>query len=158
MGFVFFTALAFLLLVTFVCVPKKLHATEIAFVWLTFMGVLITAFDTAVPLNSDYFKPTTSPLLYTAHLLYEFLILPVVVLLYLDSTHRLRSWIAKLATFVICFCVLRGLEGLAVFFHLFKYVQWNPWWSLLVWVIVLCFVNLLQTGMRAVMKREGTVL
>ncbi|MGZ4030702.1 MAG: hypothetical protein ACXVDJ_00840 [Tumebacillaceae bacterium] len=157
MGFVIFTSMAFLLLLTFVCLPKKLHPAEYAFVWLAFVPVFITAFDIATPLNSYHIKPTKSPMLFAAHRLSELIVIPLLLLIYLDVAHRMRTWTRRIGAFVVCFLLLNVVEFMSVHLHLFTYLDWSAWRSSVFWLVFLLYAILLQIGMRQLLKKEGIV-
>ena len=103
MVFTLFFSLAMLLLVAFVCLPKNQHRREYAFVWLGFVVVFITAVNAVTPDSSDYIKIPDQALPFVAHRIWELLVIPLVLLFYLNQEGIMQTWWRKLAGALVCF-------------------------------------------------------
>ncbi|MGB8957272.1 MAG: hypothetical protein WCC10_18010 [Tumebacillaceae bacterium] len=157
MAFTLFFSMAMFLFVAFVCLRKNMHRQEYVFVWLGVVVVFITAFDAATLESSNYFKMPKQALPFVAHRVWEILVIPLVLLLYLNYERVMKKWWRKLAVAAVCFIVLYGLELLAVACELIRYVKWKPWWSPIAWLMMIALAMFLQKSMRALLRREGKV-
>lgn len=158
MGVVSILAIMFLLLIAFAVVRHHLHPQEIVTVWFACAAVLSTAFDACTPKNSNYFKLSDEPHLVLIERFLEVVIIPVLLLLYLNLTVGIQSWTGKVAAAVGCYALLLGLEALGAASQTFSYVQWQRWWSLILWAAVMLMATAIQKGIRALLRREGVTL
>lgn len=158
MGVVSILAIMFLLLIAFAVVRHHLHPQEIVTVWFACAAVLATAFDACTPRNSNYFKLSDEPHLFLVERILEVVMIPVLLLLYLNLMLWIQSRTGKVAATVGCYALLLGFEALGAASQAFYYVQYQRWWSLILWAVVMLLATAIQKGIRGLLRREGVTI
>ncbi|MCX7571536.1 hypothetical protein OS242_16430 [Tumebacillus sp. DT12] len=158
MGVVSILAIMLLLLVAFAVVRHHLHPQEVVTVWFACAAVLATAFDACTPRNSNYFKLSDEPHLFLVERILEVVMIPVLLLLYLNLMLWIQSRTGKVAATVGCYALLLGLEALGAASQAFCYVQYQRWWSLILWAVVMLMATAIQKGIRGLLRREGVTI
>ncbi|ARU60731.1 hypothetical protein CBW65_06245 [Tumebacillus avium] len=151
----FLSSAGILLLVAFISLPKRLHPREIAAVWLGLVFVFVTLLGMAGPSNGKFLFMQENLSTYISIRLWEVLVIPLVMLLYLNGNQALKRGRAKLLAALTCFLVLYGWELLVVSLKVIKYNKWQFWWSPIFWLLMLIYGIFVQKGMRRLLRREG---
>ncbi|TCP52173.1 hypothetical protein EV586_11424 [Tumebacillus sp. BK434] len=150
----FLVSAAMLLLVAFICLPKRLHPREIATVWTGFVFVLITLLGMAGPKNGKFLSVQEDLPTYVSIRIWEVLVIPLVLLLYLNRSQSLERRGAKWLAALFCLLVLYGCELGIVCLKVMSYQRWQFWWSPFFWLVMLAFAVGLQKGMRSLLQKE----
>ena len=94
---------------------------------IVFMGLTLvtTNFITILALNLDYIKTTENPLLFPSVLLYRDVIIPLLVLIFINGFRASFTIKSKILYFLIITACLNGMEALLLYFHVLEYTKWN---------------------------------
>lgn len=151
----FLISAGILLLVAYISLPKRLHPREVAVVWMGFVFVFVTLLGMAGPENGKFLKMQEDLSTYFSIRIWEMMVIPLVLLLYLNGDQALKRRRAKLLAALGCYLVLYGWELLVVFLQVINYDKWKFWWSPFFWLLMLVYAIGLQKGMRRLLRREG---
>jgi hypothetical protein len=157
MVFAFFLCTASLLLIHYVVSEKALHPLEHVFVWLLFVSVFITFVDLATPKNSEMFTIKHEWTNRYGLRLNEIIIVPLIMLFYLERIHKIDTLIKKMANFIVFLLILLLNEWLLKQFNVIEQKEWNDWWSVPNWILWLIFALIVQKLFRKLLIKEGVI-
>jgi hypothetical protein len=131
MGFVAFFLATWLAVLSFYLMPKSLSFLENAVVLLVVIALGVNVSWIIIE-ELSFMQLTKDPLLYTAYLLNRSIVIPLVYVIWLNVLYlKISNEISFLAT-VCCTGLVLGLNGLAVYYQIFTYSTWNPFYDSLV--------------------------
>ncbi|MFB6466335.1 hypothetical protein ACE38V_05850 [Cytobacillus sp. Hz8] len=139
MTFALIGALAVIILVLFMKLNKHLIIFEYLFFWLLILFVFTTLFD--VGTHHHLFSISNKVSDYYSLRLTEFVIIPVLLLTFLDRISTRKSVRNKLVMTVIMFLLLLGVETiLRNWVQAFQYDQWSMGKSMMTWLGFFAFL------------------
>ena len=147
------------LILFFALVFKKkiLHSYEYIFIYLVFTFFFITLVDFATPYNSHLFGLTKDKVEYWSILIVQLLIIPILVLFYLERLNLSKSKTKKLGIFVFFVLLIYLIEQALVHVGYIKYKNWQAWWSPIAWGIALGIVYLIQQLYHKHLIKDGYI-
>ncbi|MDQ0247465.1 hypothetical protein J2S09_005114 [Bacillus fengqiuensis] len=157
MVFAFFLCIASLLLVHYVVTEKALHPLEHIFIWLLFVAVFITFVDLATPKNSEMFTIKHEWTFRLGLRLNEIIIVPLIMLFYLEQVHKTNTFIKNVINFVVFLLILLLNEWLLKKLNVIDPKEWNDWWSIPNWTLWLIFSFIMQRLFRKLLIKEGVI-
>jgi hypothetical protein len=112
---------------------KKLSFLENAIVFMV-IAIITRNYNTIMAMVLHLFKNTESHQLFVGLLLHREIILPLLVLLFINAVLSFDSWKQRAALFLLIMVTLVGLDLFLVHFKIIRYIKWNVYFA--------CFVNL----------------
>jgi hypothetical protein len=91
--------------------------------------ILATNVITILTLNFKWIQKTENPLLFPTVLLYRDIIIPLLVLVFINVFHTSQK---KSLSFIFILICLNGIEALLVFLNIFEYTKWNFFYATIV--------------------------
>lgn len=157
MAFSIYMGLTVIVAVSYFVIEKRLHVYEQVFTYLLFTMVFVTTVDLLTPKNSQYLKVSDDPLLFAMLRLVGVGLIPLVVLFYLEGMNVLDGVFKKGMATLLAIGVLFGVESGVIFLEGIHYDEWQRWWSLIGWFLMLMFAYGSQQGFRRLLRKEGVV-
>jgi hypothetical protein len=94
--------------------------------------ILTTNKITILTLNFKLIKTTENPFLFPAVLLYRDVIIPLLVLIFINVFHTSFTLRLKSFYFIFIFACLNGIEALLIFLDVFEFTKWNFFYAAIV--------------------------
>ncbi|WP_442595598.1 hypothetical protein [Neobacillus sp. D3-1R] len=128
MGLPLFFVLTLLFTMIFYFQKKSLTLIQNSLVFLV-VNFLTTNYLTIVSLNLNWLKITEDHFLFIAILLYRDVIMPVIILIFINAFFYVITLKNKLFLFILSFIFVQVIEVLCTFFDLITYIEWNYFFS-----------------------------
>jgi hypothetical protein len=103
---------------------KRFTFTENSIVYMA-ITILTTNVITILTLNLKVIKTTENPFLFPAVLLYRDVIIPLLVLSFINGFLANFTLKRKFFYFIFIFTCLNGIEALLIFQDVLKFIKWN---------------------------------
>lgn len=152
MGFVVFFLAAWLAVITFYSIPKRLSFLENAVVYLAAMAIGINITWVLIE-ELEYIQVSEDSLQYAAYLIYRSVTQPLIFVIWLN-VHYSRRW-GQIIPAAACLGVLFGLNGLAFFYQIYTYTTWNFFYDVLLTAAFQTAVYFIYRLAAKWMYREG---
>jgi hypothetical protein len=151
-----FISLALILINTIFTYKKKTPILTYIFVWLV-IEFFFTSFISVIVDNVEFWKVSKNAKDFIIFRVAEVIVIPLVLLFYLEVLQVKISVKLKLIYAVIWVLMLLGVESLLVNLDIIKYANWQIGWSIAVWVLFLLLVILAQLLFNKILRREGVI-
>ncbi len=89
------------------------------------LAMAATNYNTIMAMNLDKIESTQDPFLFIAFLLYRDILIPIIVLLFVNSFLNVGDTYKKSFSFLFFLLLLNGLEFLFIFFKIIRYTHWT---------------------------------
>jgi hypothetical protein len=149
-----FFIITWIVVITFIFLPKSLSFLENSFVFFV-ISIIIQNNFTIVGLNLDWIEGSDTYHLFFCYVLFRTVIYPVALVAIVNVlfSNALRFQQKVVATSVISATIfLTGFLGEKL--HVYTYVQWNHWYSLLEIILFATITLLLAKLIKAIGKRK----
>lgn len=150
----FFISFAIILLLFFILIRKKNNKLTLLFVLLG-MEYLFTSFISVIADNEKLWRISKEPSHFVMFRVAEVVVIPLLLLWYLEFDRRVHSLPAKVTLFVIGVLSLTGIEKLLVLLKVMDQVNWPLWASLVSWIFILAFTRSLGKLFSIILHKEG---
>ncbi|KHF40609.1 hypothetical protein [Halalkalibacter okhensis] len=124
MGLTLFFLLAYLISSLFLVMKKKLNIIENSFSFLLFLIININ-FSWIVFEELKLVTVTDEIVNYTAFLLNRSLIIPLLLLVYINFFQTWKNTVRRIFLTICSLGIMLLLSGLSIFFDILTYVNWN---------------------------------
>ncbi|MFC0560883.1 hypothetical protein [Halalkalibacter alkalisediminis] len=124
MGFAFFFFLSYLIVSMFIVMRKKLNIVENTFVFLLILFVNINV-SWIIFEELDLLTVTEDAMKYVGFLLNRSMILPMIIVVYLNLVNRSLKMFKKVLITIISISTVIIFSGISILFDLITYVNWN---------------------------------
>jgi hypothetical protein len=152
------SSFAILLVVSYLVTPKRLHIFERLFVWLLFQFIYFLYLGTVTTNLKNLVMPESNSL-YVSYIIFNAIIIPLVILWYLEFLHRLQSLFAKIVITIFWVGVMVSFEYIASSLHVFyRQPVWELWWSVIIWSVFLLIAYISDLIVKKMMKDELSVI
>lgn len=143
-----------LFFITFSIVKKRLGLLENLFIFMV-QELLITSYFAVLYINLKVWEITNSIKLFIIFRLSEFLVIPLLYVMYFNLLAAIQSHFNKSLFTITYIAILYGVEFLLVQGKVIRYNGWDFWHSLLSIAFVLLISSILQFCFRRVLRKEG---
>jgi hypothetical protein len=151
-----FISLSLILINSIFTYKKKTPILTLIFVWLV-IEFFFTSFISVIVDNAEYWKVSKNTKDFIIFRVAEVIVIPIVMLFYLEVIHAKISGKFKMMFAVIWILLLFCVESLLVSLDIFNYTKWQIGWSIGVWFLFLLLVLLTQSLFNKILSREGVV-
>lgn len=151
-----FISLSLILINSIFTYKKKTPILTLIFVWLV-IEFFFTSFISVIVDNAEFWKVSKNTKDFIIFRVAEVIVIPIVMLFYLEVLHAKISVKFKMMFTVIWVLMLFCVESLLVSLDIFNYTKWQIGWSFAVWFIFLLLVILTQTLFNKVLRSEGVI-
>jgi hypothetical protein len=149
-----FISLALILINTIFTYKKKTPILTLIFVFLV-IEFFFTSFISVIVDNAELWKVSNNPKDFIIFRVVEVIVIPIVMLFFLEILHSKISVKFKMIYAVIWVLMLFCVESLLVSLDIFNYTKWQIGWSITVWFIFLLLVILTQSLFNKILRNEG---
>jgi hypothetical protein len=115
---------------------KSLYLIEILSLWLFLATLNQNLLDIAIS-NLDLLEITNMQQMFWASFFNRFLLIPLLIIIFVDSYSLLKSSIKKGFLFISWVVLLAFIDRAVMWVGILKYHKWETWWSLLGWFCIL---------------------
>jgi hypothetical protein len=151
-----FISLALILINTIFTYKKKTPILTLIFVCLV-VEFFFTSFISVIVDNAELWKVSKNTKDFIIFRVAEVIIIPIVMLFYLEVLHSKISVKFKMIYAVIWVLMLFCAESLLVSLDIFTYTKWQIEWSIAVWSMFLLLVILTQSLFNKILRSEGVI-
>jgi hypothetical protein len=151
-----FISLALILINTIFTYKKKTPILTLIFVGLV-IEFLFTSFISVIVDNAELWKVSKSPKDFIIFRLVEVIVIPIVMLFYLEIFSSKISVKFKMIYAVIWVLVLFCVERLLISLDIFEYTGWKMEWSIAVWFLFLFLIIVTQQLFNKILRSEGVI-
>lgn len=149
-----FISMTLILIISFVLISKKNNPLVFIFV-LMCIEYLFTSFISVIVDNENLWKVSKEPWHFLMFRISEVIIIPLMLLLYLEIDRRLSTAAKRLLLIIAATFIMVGLERLLPILDIMKYVNWKLWASFLTWFLFLAITRLLRRMYSRILLKEG---
>lgn len=149
-----FISMTLILIISFVLISKKNNPLVFIFV-LMCIEYLFTSFISVIVDNENLWKVSKEPWHFLMFRISEVIIIPLMLLLYLEIDRRLSTAAKRLLLIIAATFIMVGLERLLPILDIMKYVNWKLWASFLTWFLFLAITRLLRRMFSRILLKEG---
>ncbi|MBM7587996.1 hypothetical protein JOC86_004571 [Bacillus pakistanensis] len=135
MAFSIFILLTFLTCTLFVAMKKELTIVENTFIYLLILVLSINV-SWIVSHELKFIEVTKEPVNNTAFLFYRSVILPMILVVYVNFIQKVNTITRSLLITIASLIIMLLLSGLTVYFDIFTYKKWNFGYDLLYFVFL----------------------
>lgn len=114
---------------------KNIYLLEFFAIWFFLATISQNLTDIAMA-NLELFKVTKKIEMFWASFLNRFLLIPLILILFVDFYSVSKSFIGKVLLFVACVLILTIVDQAASWLGIIKFQHWEIWWSLLGWACI----------------------
>lgn len=150
----FFISFAIILLLFFILIRKKTNKLTLLFILLG-MEYLFTSFISVIADNEKLWRISKDPSHFVMFRVAEVVVIPLLLLWYLEFDRRVHTLPAKVTLFVIWILSLTGIEKLLVLLKVMDQVNWPLWASLGSWIFFLALTRSLGKIFSIILQKEG---
>jgi len=93
------------------------------------LTIITTNVITILSLNLKWIRPTDNPFLFPALLLYRDVIIPLLVLIFINGFHGNKVLWIRASYFLICFIGLLAMDLLFLICKIIGYTKWNLYFA-----------------------------
>ncbi|WP_456275281.1 hypothetical protein [Bacillus sp. AK128] len=129
MALTIFIILTWLVIMTFIILPKSFSFTENSFLFLL-MSIIVKNTFTIVGLNLEWIKGSEKPELFLSYLLYRTIIYPLLLVIMINIFFHTRKYSLRLIIVLSAAIVNFLIEILGEKLHVYSYNQWTHWYFL----------------------------
>jgi hypothetical protein len=151
-----FISLALILLNTIFSYKKKTPILTLIFVCLV-IEFFFTSFISVIVDNAELWKVSQNTKDFIIFRVAEVIVIPIVLLFYLEVLHAKISVKFKLIYAVIWVSLLFCVESLLVSLNIFSYTKWKMGWSIAVWFMFLFLVIVTKSLFNQILRNEGGI-
>jgi hypothetical protein len=151
-----FISLALILINTIFTYKKKTPILTLIFVCLV-VEFFFTSFISVIVDNAELWIVSKNTKDFIIFRVAEVIIIPIIMLFYLEVLHSEISVKFKMIYAVIWVLMLFCAESLLVSLDIINYAKWKMEWSLVVWFIFLVLVIVTQTLFNQILRSEGVI-
>jgi hypothetical protein len=151
-----FISLALILINTIFTYKKKTPILTLIFVCLV-VEFFFTSYISVIVDNAELWKVSKNTKDFIIFRVAEVIIIPIVMLFYLEVLHSKISVKFKMIYAVIWVLMLFCAESLLVSLDIFTYTKWQIEWSIAVWSMFLLLVILTQSLFNKILRSEGVI-
>lgn len=149
-----FISMTLILIIFFVLISKKNNPLVFIFV-LMCIEYLFTSFISVIVDNENLWKVSKEPWHFLMFRISEVIIIPLMLLLYLEIDRRLSTAAKRLLLIIAATFIMVGLERTLPILDIMKYVNWKLWASFLTWFLFLAITRLLRRMYSRILLKEG---
>jgi hypothetical protein len=149
-----FLSMTLILVISFVLISKKNNPLVFFFV-LMCMEYLFTSFISVIVDNENLWKVSKEPWHFLMFRISEVIIIPLMLLLYLEIDRRLSTAAKRLLLIIAATFIMVGLERTLPILDMMKYVNWKLWASFLTWFLFLAITSMLGRIFCRILYKEG---
>lgn len=151
---ILFTSTILIALIFFLS-EKKLSFLENAIVFMV-MVIITRNYNTIMTMVLKLFKNTESHQLFVGLLLHREIIIPVLVLIFINSFLLFNSWKRRVVLFLLILGTLQGFDMLLVHFGVIRFMNWNAYCACVVNLLYLC-IGLGVTYLLKYLKKQESI-
>ncbi len=115
---------------------KKLSFLQNSIVFMV-MVLIIRNYLTIMNMELNLIKTTENHILFVYFLIQREIIIPILTLIFVNTYLQTFSWKGKTFLFIGIFSILYGINYLAIYFEIIKFVQWNFFNSVIIDILYL---------------------
>jgi hypothetical protein len=130
-----FILLTFLICSLFVAIKKELTIVENTFIYLLILVISINV-SWIISHELKFIKVTKDPVNNSAFLFYRSIILPMIIVVYVNLIQRVNTLTRSLLITLAFLIIMLLLSWLAVYFDIFTYKKWNFGYDLLYFALL----------------------
>lgn len=149
-----FISFAIIIILLFILIPKKNNKLLLLFVLLG-LEYLFTSFISVIADNEKLWRISKDPSHFVMFRAAEVVVIPILLLWYLEFNRRLHSFPAKITLFAVWILSLTGIEKLLVHLKIMDQVNWTLWASLGSWIFFLTLTRSLGKLFSIILHKEG---
>jgi hypothetical protein len=151
-----FISLALILINTIFTYKKKTPTLTLIFVCLV-IEFFFTSFISVIVDNAEFWKVSKEPKDFIIFRVAEVIVIPIVMLFYLEVLHSKILVKFKMIYAVIWVLILFGVERLLISLNIFDYTGWHMEWSIAIWFIFLLLTIFTQLLFNKILRSEGVI-
>ncbi len=151
-----FFELTILFLIFFYSFTKPYSFFENSFIFII-LELLISSYFSVLYVNTEVWEVNKNTALFVMFRIYEIIILPILILLFINILKLIpRKWL-KGITFIIFLLVTYGVEYTLVHWDIITYIEWVYWKSILIYILLFISVMLLLKFFQRLFQKERII-
>lgn len=118
------------------------------------LTIITTSVTTILSLNLHWMQTTVNPFLFPAFLLYRDIIVPLIVLIFINGFYSTKVMRKRASYFLFCFIGLLATDVLLLRCNILEYIKWNLFFAAVINVGYLMIGLLIGKLLLYVVKRS----